>query len=46
MCDALAWMSTNGAENKIAAFSAGNEQVFGFYERYGLHPRKMVLEQV
>jgi ribosomal protein S18 acetylase RimI-like enzyme len=46
MRDALAWMAARGAEKKLVAFSAGNEQVFGFYLRYGFCHRKTVLEQV
>ncbi|MCW4009759.1 MAG: GNAT family N-acetyltransferase [Candidatus Bathyarchaeota archaeon] len=46
MKDALAWMSAEGAEKRVVAFSAGNEQVFGFYLRHGFYPRKTVLEQV
>ncbi|MCW4018523.1 MAG: GNAT family N-acetyltransferase [Candidatus Bathyarchaeota archaeon] len=46
MKDALAWMNVNGVEKKLVAFSAGNEQVFGFYMRYGFRLRRTVLEQV
>jgi len=43
--DALAWMDGKGVETKTVAVGAGNEQAFGFYERYGFVPRKTVLEQ-
>jgi len=31
---------------KIVNVAAGNEQAFGFYERYCFYPRKTILEQV
>lgn len=45
MKDALAWMDGKSAGKKTVAVGAGNEQAFGFYERYGFVPRKTVLEQ-
>jgi diamine N-acetyltransferase len=42
---ALVWMSAKGAEKKVVSVGAGNEQSFGFYERYGFRLRKTVLEQ-
>lgn len=42
---ALKWMDEKGIEKKIVTVAAGNEKVFGFYEKFGFYPRKMVLEQ-
>jgi diamine N-acetyltransferase len=43
---ALTWMEVKGAAKKTVIVAAGNEQAFGFYERYGFHIRKTMLEQV
>ena len=42
---ALAWMDSKGLEKKIVSVGAGNEQSFGFYERFGFRVRKTELEQ-
>ena len=39
-------MDEMAVENKILIVAAGNEEVFAFYERYGFHPRSIVLEQI
>ncbi len=44
--DALAWMDQKGAVEKIVETSVGNEQVWGFYGRFGFLPRKTLLKQV
>jgi ribosomal protein S18 acetylase RimI-like enzyme len=31
---------------RILVVAAGNEEVLGFYSKYGFHPRNIVLEQV
>jgi ribosomal protein S18 acetylase RimI-like enzyme len=41
----LAWMDENGTVTKIVEVAAGNEQAFGFYNRYGFFTRKTVLKQ-
>ncbi len=46
MRSALAWMQQNGAIKKTVIVAAGNEQAFSFYDRYGFHVRKTMLEQV
>ncbi len=46
MKNALAWMDKNGAAEKIVEATVGNEQVFGFYGRYGFLPRQTLLKQV
>ncbi len=46
MLSSLAWMQQNGATKRTVIVAAGNEQVFSFYERYGFHIRKTMLEQV
>jgi ribosomal protein S18 acetylase RimI-like enzyme len=43
---ALIWMEREGTVAKIVEVGAGNEQAFGFYEKYGFLPRKTVLRQV
>jgi ribosomal protein S18 acetylase RimI-like enzyme len=39
-------MDKEGAAEKIVEVGAGNEQAWGFYEKYGFLPRKTVLKQV
>ncbi len=46
MQKALAWIDQNGATEKVVEATVGNEQVFGFYGRYGFLPRKTLLKQV
>jgi len=46
MLRGLQWMDEMGAVKKVVNVAAGNEQAFGFYERYGFYPRKTILEQV
>jgi ribosomal protein S18 acetylase RimI-like enzyme len=46
MRSALEWMQQKGAAKKTVIVAAGNEQAFGFYERYGFHIRKTMMEQV
>jgi ribosomal protein S18 acetylase RimI-like enzyme len=46
MKNALRWMDHEGAMTKIVEVGAGNEQAFGFYEKYGFLPRKTVLKIV
>lgn len=42
----LQWMDEMGAEKIVVNVAAGNEQAFGFYERYGFYPRRTMLEQI
>ena len=42
----LAWMDEKGTVAKIAEVAVGNEQAFGFYNRYGFFTRKTVLKQI
>jgi len=46
MCKALVWMDENGASEKVLEVTVGNEQVYGFYRRYGFLPRQTLLKQV
>lgn len=46
MTNALAWMDLNGSVDKTVEASVGNEQVFGFYGRYGFLPRLIQLKQI
>ncbi len=45
MCKALAWMDENGATEKVVEATVGNEQVYGFYARFGFLPRQTLLKQ-
>ena len=42
----LAWMDEKGTAAKIVEVAVGNEQAFGFYNRYGFFTRKTVLKQI
>ena len=46
MNKALAWMDENGTTEKVVEVTVGNEQVYGFYERFGFLPRQTMLKQV
>lgn len=43
---ALDWMDELGAVKKVVTVASGNENAFGFYEKFGFYPRKTVLEQL
>ncbi len=42
----LAWMDGCGAVKKRVFVSDGNEEAWGFYQRFGFYPRMMMLEQL
>lgn len=42
---ALHWMDEQLITKRILVVGAGNEEVLGFYSKYGFHPRNIVLEQ-
>lgn len=42
----LQWMDEMGAGKIVVNVAAGNEQAFGFYEKFGFNPRRIMLEQV
>ncbi len=42
---ALAWVDGQHATVKRVAVAVGNEDVFGFYEKFGFLPRQVILEQ-
>jgi len=46
MKNALRWMDEREVEKRIVVVAYGNENVFGFYEKYGFFPRTTVLRQV
>ena len=46
MRNALAWMNEYGAIEKVLEVTVGNENVYGFYGRYGFLPRQTLLKQV
>jgi ribosomal protein S18 acetylase RimI-like enzyme len=41
----LAWLSGKEAHKKIVSVAVGNEQVYGFYSRFGFLPRRTLLEK-
>jgi len=43
---ALAWMDGRQIKRKRIGVAYGNEEVFGFYSRYGFYPRVTILQQV
>jgi diamine N-acetyltransferase len=46
MKNALKWMDDRGVLRKIIGVAVGNEEAFGFYEKYGFFPRVTVLRQI
>jgi ribosomal protein S18 acetylase RimI-like enzyme len=42
---AMAWMDGRHATVRRVAVAMGNEDVFGFYEKFGFLPRQVILEQ-
>lgn len=46
MSNALAWMEEKGAVEKVLEVTVGNEQVHGFYERFGFLHRQTLFKQV
>ena len=46
MQHALAWMDELDVPMKRVVVAVGNEEAFGFYQRYGFQPRHIVLQQV
>ena len=46
MRKSLQWMDKMGAGKITVNVAAGNEQAFGFYEKYGFYPRRTMLQQV
>lgn len=46
MQHALAWMDEHDVSMKRVVVAVGNEEAFGFYQRYGFHSRHIVLQQV
>lgn len=45
MTQSLEWLKDNHAKNIKLGVVAGNEEVYGFYEKYGFHPRVSILER-
>jgi ribosomal protein S18 acetylase RimI-like enzyme len=46
MTRALNWLNINNVKTKIIGVAEGNENVFGFYEKYGFYKRMITLEQI
>lgn len=45
MRKSLQWMDEMGAGKIVVNVAAGNEQAFGFYEKFGFYPRRTMLEK-
>ncbi|MDC7241807.1 MAG: GNAT family N-acetyltransferase [Spirochaetales bacterium] len=43
---ALTWLNKAGCEKIEISVAGGHESVFGFYKKFGFHPRMTVLRQV
>ncbi|MGE5389579.1 MAG: GNAT family N-acetyltransferase [Deltaproteobacteria bacterium] len=41
----LSWMDQQGTYDKIVVAAVGNEEVLGFYARFGFQPRQILLKQ-
>jgi len=46
MKTAVKWMDEHEAVRKVTGVAAGNEEVFGFYQKYGFYLRSHTLAQV
>lgn len=46
MHDALKWMDENNIQRRVIGVAAGNEDTFGFYEKFGFYPRVTILHQL
>lgn len=40
------WMDERSVTKKVLGVTAGNEDVFDYYQRYGFYPRVTILEQI
>ena len=45
MRHALAWLESTGASTKVVTVAHGNEDALAFYQRFGFHPRAVLLQQ-
>jgi diamine N-acetyltransferase len=45
MKTALKWMDDHRVNRKIIGVAVGNEEAFGFYQKYGFYPRVHILQQ-
>ncbi len=43
---ALGWLKKSKPKNIIIKVSVGNEDVFGFYAKYGFYPRVTELQMI
>lgn len=46
MGNALGWFEENNTKKLIIKVSVGNEEVFGFYAKYGFYPRLTELQMI
>jgi GNAT superfamily N-acetyltransferase len=42
---ALAWLETTGASSKVVTVAYANEKALALYQRFGFHPRTILLQQ-
>lgn len=45
MKEALHWMDENSVVRRVIGVAAGNEEVFGFYSRFGFYPGVTILRE-
>ena len=43
---AIVWLKSSQVKIKIISVAAGNESIIGFYEKFGFHERRIILEQI
>ena len=43
--NSIKWMDAHKVEKKVIVVAAGNEEAFGFYQKYGFYPRAHILQQ-
>jgi ribosomal protein S18 acetylase RimI-like enzyme len=42
---ALAWLDSTGASSKVVTVAHANAEALAFYQRFGFHPRTVLLQQ-
>ena len=43
--NSFSWMDARGVTVKTIGVAVGNEEAFGFYQKYGFYPRVTILRQ-
>ncbi len=44
MCNLLEWMDRESVDKKMLVVAVGNEEVFGFYRKFGFYPKSTRLD--